>query len=232
MTDRKRLLCTICARGGSKSVPGKNIRLLGGNPLIQHSVDQAKETGLFDVIAVSSDDPEILAAADTEDKIARPLHMATDEAAKIPAIHHALSEMEERYGRFDVLVDLDATSPLRLAADIKGAVDLLLDKRCSNVITGALSHRSPYFNLVEEQPGGNVALAKQLPNAVVRRQDMPRTYDMNASIYVWDTNSFRQDPKLFYPDTMLYEMPPDRSLDIDSETDFEIVTYFFNKRKN
>ena len=201
--------------------------------MIQHSVDQAREAGLFDIIAVSSDDPKILDATDAEDKIIRPAHMATDKAAKIPAIHHALLKMEERYNnRFDVLVDLDATSPLRLAEDIKGAVDLLMNKGCRNVITGAISHRSPYFNLVEEQPDGHVELAKQLPNAVVRRQDVPRTYDMNASIYVWDTESFRQDPKLFYPDTMLYEMPPDRSLDIDSETDFEIVTYFFNKRKN
>lgn len=225
-------LCTICARGGSKSVPGKNIRLLQGKPLIQHAVDQARESGLFDLIAVSSDDDSILEATDADEKIVRPSQMATDQAAKIPAIHHALTQMEERHGFFDVLVDLDATAPLRLPEDIQGAVALFDRKQCSNVITGSISHRSPYFNLVEERDDGSVGLAKTLSNHITRRQDVPRTYDMNAAIYVWNAALFRREAKLFYPDTLLYEMPSERSLDIDNEIDFEIVNYLFDKRKD
>lgn len=221
-----RRLCTICARGGSKGVPNKNIRLLQGRPLIAHSVDQALLSGLFERIAISSDSSTILEAgraAGAHDLIERPAELATDTAAKIPVIRHCQDAVEKSQGLFDVFVDLDATSPLRIPADIAGAVELLETSRAPCVITGAPSHRSPYFNLVEAQADGSVRLAKTLEHPVVRRQDAPRTYDMNASIYVWCADHFRADPRIFYPDTRLYEMPPERSHDIDSELDFAIV---------
>jgi CMP-N,N'-diacetyllegionaminic acid synthase len=93
------------------------------------------------------------------------------------------------------------------------------------VITGAPAHRSPYFNLVEELPGGYVALSKRPGHAVVRRQDAPRCFDCNASIYVWPRATFFGAEAVLLPTTRLYEMPPARSLDIDSELDFEIVEY-------
>lgn len=219
-------LCTICARGGSKGLPGKNIRLLGGKPLIAHSIEQALESGLFDCVAVSSDDKAILEAsrnAGADVLIDRPAELATDKAPKVPVIRHAQSTVEKQRGRYDVFVDLDATSPLRVPQDISGAVRLLETTGASSVITGAPSHRSPYFNLVEERPDGSIGLAKSLDAPVTRRQDAPATFDMNASIYVWDAERFRTDPRVFYPDTRLFEMPPERSHDIDSELDFRIV---------
>ena len=229
-----RRLCTICARGGSKGVPGKNIRMLGGKPLIAHSLQQARECRLFARISVSSDDPAILAAAQAagaDDCIVRPAELATDTAPKVPVIRHAQDWVEARHGRFDTFVDLDATAPLRIPADIAGAVSLLETSGVSSVITGSSSHRSPYFNLVEERPDGSVAVAKTLEPPVTRRQDTPRTFDMNASIYAWRAAAFRNQPAVFYADTRLYEMPTERSQDIDSELDFEFVAMLAGERR-
>lgn len=228
-----RRLCTICARGGSKGVSGKNIRNLMGKPLISHSVEQAIACGLFEIIAVSSDLAAIRDAARAAGAtmiVDRPTALATDTAPKIPAIRHAQKAAEAQHGSFDTFVDLDATAPLRLPEDIAGAVAMLEGSRVSSVITGAPSHRSPYFNLVEEQPDGSVRLAKTLAKPVSRRQDVPRTFDMNASIYVWRAEVFRADPCVFYSDTRLYEMPAERSHDIDSELDFRIVEFIMSQQ--
>jgi len=225
-------LCTICARGGSKGVPGKNIRPLLGKPLIAWSIEQALASNLFEHVAVSSDDDAILAAAGRAGAtilIKRPDELARDSSAKAPAILHALQSAEAKAGtRFDVLVDLDATSPLRTIEDIQGAVDLLEASGCTNVITGAAARRSPYFNLVERGADGKVALSK--PGQVVRRQDAPAAFDMNASIYVWRRDAFVVDPKVFYNDTLLFEMPDERSQDIDSPLDFKIVELIMRER--
>jgi len=226
-------ICTICARGGSKGLPGKNIRPLLGKPMLLYSIEVAQESGLFDHIAVSSDSPEILSlarAAGVSDIVQRPPEMATDQAAKCPAIRHALLAVEERHStRFDVLVDLAVTAPLRLADDIRGAVALLEGTYVSSVITGALARHSPYFSLVEETAEGSVALSKKAD--IVRRQDAPRTFDMDGSIYVWDTAIFRIDPKVFYSDTRLYLMPQERSQDVDTDIDFAIVEMLMQRNR-
>jgi N-acylneuraminate cytidylyltransferase/CMP-N,N'-diacetyllegionaminic acid synthase len=228
-------LATICARGGSKGIPNKNLKLLGGRPLIAWSVLQAKATGLFDRIVVSSDSDAILSAslqAGADDVIDRPIAMATDEAAKVPAILHALLETERRTGeRYDILVDLDATAPLRLPEDIAGAVMLLEKSGSSNVITGNSAYRSPYFDLVELQGDGTVQLSKIPSRPIVRRQDVPVCYDMNASIYVWKRDALVANPSVFYDDTRLFEMPAERSREIDSPFDFSIVEFLFEKLK-
>lgn len=227
-------LCTICARGGSKGVPGKNIRLLHGKPLIAYSVEQARASGLFAHIAVSSDSDDILAAASAagaDIAIKRPAEMASDTAGKLPAIAHAVTQAEAISGkRFALAVDLDATSPLRLPEDITGAVMLQQQTGAKSVITGAIAHRSPYFNLVEADAQGIVHVSK--PSNVLRRQDSPACYDMNASIYVWQRDALLVDPKVFYDDTRLFEMPRDRSFDIDDELDFAIVELILTRRGN
>jgi CMP-N,N'-diacetyllegionaminic acid synthase len=230
------ILCTICARGGSKGVPGKNIRLLSGLPLIAHSIKQARATGLFPVIAVSSDSDDILQTAKTHGAdiiIKRPDALASDTAGKMPAIAHAVDSAEKETGvAYDIAVDLDATSPLRAPEDIIACVKLLQETGCSSVITGAAAHRSPYFNLVECDKNGVARLSKTLPQGIVRRQDSPPCFDMNASIYVWKRALLKNDPKVFYDDTRLYEMPRERSFDIDDELDFAIVELMMKKRQH
>ena len=229
-------LCSICARGGSKGVPGKNTRVLAGKPLIAWSIEQARAAGLFTAIAVSSDSEallEIAEAAGADVLVRRPDELATDTAPKVPVILHCLTEASTRLGEtFDVLVDLDATSPLRLPADIAGAVALLESSDAASVITGSPARRSPYFNLVEMRPDGTVDLAKKPVMPIVRRQDAPRCFDMNASIYVWRVPVFRDAPAVFYPSTRLYEMPEERSIDIDSAFDFRVVEMLMTDRLN
>lgn len=229
-------LCTICARGGSKGVKNKNIRLIAGKPLIAHSLEQARQSGLFAHIAVSSDSDAILKVAEewgADQMIQRPLELARDDSAKIPAIRHCVEQAElHTQIRFDILVDLDATSPLRLPDDILGAVTLLESKDISNVITAAPARRSPYFNLVEQDENGAVHLSKQLSSAVVRRQDSPPCFDMNASIYVWRRQAFMEQSAIFYKDTGLFIMPEERSIDIDTELDFDIVSMLMEKRSS
>ena len=228
-------ICTICARGGSKGVKNKNVKLILGKPLIAHSILQAKTSGLFDVIAVSSDSQEILQAArdyGADFFIKRPAELATDTAAKLPVIQHCVQEVEKQTGLFfDVMTDIDATSPLRTIEDLINSIDLLENhEQATNLITGAPSRRSPYFNLVEQDSKGFIQLSKKLPAAVVRRQDAPESFDMNASIYVWKRDHFFKELSIFTPNTILYEMPEERSIDIDSELDFEFVSFLAEKR--
>jgi len=226
-------LCTICARGGSKGVPSKNLRLICGRPLIAWTIMQAKASGLFDHIVVSSDAKAILTTAvdsGADAIIVRPDGLASDVAAKVPAIRHAVLEAERQIGRrFDVVADLDVTAPLRLPEDIVGAVKLLEERAVSSVVTGAPARRSPYFNLLERNVDGSVRVSKPLASAVIRRQDAPACFDMNASIYAWPRDNFVADPRVFYPNTLLYEMPAERSHDIDTEVDFMIVDFLFEK---
>ncbi|KKH61230.1 hypothetical protein DU75_09520, partial [Methanosarcina mazei] len=146
-------LCTICVRSGSKGVINKNIRELADKPLLAHSILQAKKSNLFQAIAVSSDSDEILNIAkrwEADYLVKRPYKLASDEAPKIPVIQHTLQTAEElTHQHFDVIVDLDATSPLRNISDISNVVTMLESNHVSNVITGTPARRSPYFNIVE-----------------------------------------------------------------------------------
>lgn len=225
-------LCTICARGGSKGVKGKNIRTLLGKPLIAHSIMQAKNSGLFEAVAVSSDSAAILAVArewGADYLIQRPNELASDQAAKLPAIRHCVAEVEREIGYgFDIIVDLDATSPLRSEEDIRQAIALLEAGGVGNVITAMPARRSPYFNLVELNIKGVPEVSKPLKAAIVRRQDAPKCYDMNASIYVWKREVLFSSDTVFNGDTKLYVMPEERSIDIDSELDFTFVEFLIS----
>ncbi len=227
-------ICTICARGGSKGVPGKNIRPLMGKPLLAHSIEQARESGLFDAIAVSSDDDDILSIGlewKATHEVLRPQDLSTDQASKISAIAHCVDRVESIEGSsFDTVVDLDVTSPLRSVDDIRNAVKFLESGHADNVVSGAPSRRSPYFNLVEADEEGYVQLSKKTAKPIVRRQDSPRCYDLNASIYVWRRENLSKDKLLFQSKTALYEMPEERSWDIDTDLDFLIVEALMKRK--
>lgn len=226
MKNRK-ILCTICARGGSKGVKNKNIRLLNGKPLIAHTIEQAKKSELFDHIVVSSDSDEIIDVAKSygaEVFFKRPDELASDFSGKLDVIRHALIESEKYYNtKFEYHVDLDATSPLRDVSDITESFKQFLENNNDILVTGAPARRSPYFNLIEVDKDGHVGLSKTLPENIVRRQDSPDCYDMNASIYIWKREALISNNTLFIDNTGIYVMPEERSQDIDSELDFKIV---------
>ncbi len=227
-----RLLCTICARAGSKGVTNKNLRPINSKPLIVYSLEQARATDLFEQIVVSSDSSEIRNVALANGAtfaVERPNELASDTAPKLPAIRHCVDAAEKKFGKFEIIVDLDATAPLRRPEDIFGAVNLLESTDADNVITGTPAHRSPYFNLVETDRNGIVSLSKQPKHAIDRRQDSPECFDMNASIYVWRRDALFANETLFTNNTRLFVMPRERSFDIDSQADFEMVEWMMTK---
>ena len=228
-------LAVICARGGSKGVEGKNLRPLAGKPLIAHSIVQAKQSGVFTAVAVSSDSADILETArkwGADNVVQRPHELATDAAPKVPAIRHCAEAVERAMGiAFDVIVDLDATAPLRNLDDVRGVVRLLEESGAANVVTGMKARRSPYFNLVERDGCGRVHLSKQPVNPIARRQDAPECFDLNASVFAWTREAlFSADDSALGNDTLLYEMPEERSIDIDSETDFRFAEFLMTMK--
>ncbi len=229
-----RKICTVCARGGSKGVKDKNLRELLGKPLIAHTLAHAFESGIFDDVAVSSDSPAILAVAaqcGVRHLVERPAALATDTAAKVPAIRHCVETIEGRLGlRFDVCVDLDATAPLRTPDDVRNSVALLKARGASNLFSVVLARRSPYFNLVEVDESGIARLSKKLQHPVVRRQDAPLCYDMNASIYVWQRDALDVADTVFLGTTAVYVMDHRSAFDIDDEVDLRIVELLLKER--
>lgn len=225
-------LCTICMRGGSKGVPGKSLRVLCGKPLMAHTIEQAKESGLFEHIVVSTDSVEIAEMSKSfgaEAWFLRPAELATDEAPKLPAIRHAFLESEKHYRqKFNVLVDLDITSPLRLVRDITQAYDQFIHEDADILITASPARKNPYFNMVEKVDG-RIRRVKQLDKPLVRRQDAPVVYDMNASIYIWKRDALLNCDTLFTKKTSLYVMPEERSLDIDTELEWKLVEFIMSK---
>jgi len=229
-----KVLCTICARGGSKGVKNKNIRNLVGKPMIAHTVLQAKECGLFEHIVISTDSDAIAKAAQeygAEVFFKRDATMASDTAGKLDVIKDAFLRSEVHYNEtYDYLIDLDATAPLRDTQDIINAFEQFLKDDNDNLITAMPSRRSPYFNLVEVSKEGKVALSKSLSGSVNRRQDAPKSYDMNASIYIWKRDTLLKENTIFLEKTGLYVMPEERSFDVDCELDFKIVKLLMKEK--
>lgn len=232
----KSILCTICARGGSKGVKNKNIKQIGGKPLIAYTIEQAKASELFEHIVISTDSDEIAnisKAYGAEVFFKRIDEMANDTAGKLDVIKDAFKRSEEYYNKkFDYLIDLDATAPLRKVEDIINSFNQFIENNNDNLITAMPSRRSPYFNLVEQDKDGKVYLSKKLDSSIVRRQDAPKSYDMNASIYIWKRKTILNENSLFLDNTGLYIMPEERSIDIDTELDYKFVEFLMKENKN
>lgn len=230
-------LCTICARGGSKGVKNKNIRPLHGKPLIVYSIEHAIQSNLFQRLVVSTDSDEIANIAQkagAEIFFKRSKLLSSDTSGKLEVIRDAFIRSEQHFQtRFDQLIDLDATSPLRSIEDIRNAITDFEKKQYSNLFSVCKSRRNPYFNLIEIDKNHKVSLSKKLPNNdILRRQDAPKTYDMNASIYIWNRDTILNENSLFLDKTGIYIMPEERSFDIDTELDFKIINTLLKNQQN
>ena len=223
----KQILCTICARGGSKGLPNKNLLKIGDKSLIGHTLTQAKAIEAIDCIIVSSDSNEILKEGEiyaADILLQRSAKLASDDAGKIDAIIDCLNHAESNLNKhFDYVIDLDVTSPLRNLIDIENCLEFTKDQGFKNLITVTNSKKNPYFNQIEITNEGP-QLVKSGHN-VKGRQSAPKVYDMNASIYVWSRDFLINEKTLFSRDTIVYDMPEERSLDIDNELDFKIVKH-------
>jgi CMP-N,N'-diacetyllegionaminic acid synthase len=220
-------LATICARKGSKGLPGKNTRLLGGIPLVERAIIQAKEAEVFSHIAISSDDEEVLRighANKVDYVLSRPNQYCGDYVSKPETIANLVLSAEKHLGiKFGTVTDLDVTAPLRNVEDIVGAMKLHHASKADSVITATRSRHNPYFNMIEINSDGKVRLSKPGDLNVISRQSAPDCYDMNAAVHVWRRDALVSEPKVFFENTILYEMPADRSIDIDSILDFRLV---------
>ena len=225
------ILCTICVRGGSKGVKNKNIKKINNKPLVSYTIEQAIKSKIFKCIAVSSDSDKILNVAKkngVKDLIKRPPKLARDDSPKIPVIRHCLIEMEKKYNKnFDIIIDLDATSPLRNILDIKKALKKMILDKNNNLFTVCLSRRNPYFNAVEFK-NNKIQPVKNLMKKLTSRQAAPIVYDMNASIYIWKRNLLLRSDTVFHKKTSVYLMPEKRSIDIDTEFDYKMVSDLLN----
>lgn len=224
-------IITICARGGSQGVPGKNIRPLCGKPLIAWTIEQAFASGVADRVFVSTDDEAIAGVARSfgaEVPWLRPAHLATSTAGKLPVIQHLVAWVEGSVGPVSRVIDLDPTSPLRDLEDIR-ACDGMLDEGADLVITGYESDKNPYFNMVERKPDGNWGRVCTPAAEVLGRQGAPRVYAMNASIYAWRRASLG-DSLWTAGRIALHAMPRERSVDIDAPIDFDFVELLMKRK--
>ena len=231
-----KILATVCARAGSKGVPGKNTRLLHGKPLILHTIDLAKSLHLFEDIVVSTDSEDIRQLALTADVAApflRSAELSTDSAPKIPfVVRHCLLQAERLLQKkYDAIVDLDPTSPLRSADDVFGALQQFHESGCPNLISATSARKSPYFNLLEYDNRGEIRLSKPRKQIPTSRQAGPQCFDMNASIYIWQRDTLIKEDSIFLNGTELFLMPPERSVDIDEEIDFDFVDHLLSKAR-
>ena len=233
MEKKLNTLCTVCLRGGSKGVPGKNLRPLLGKPLMEYTILQAMESQLLDDIVISTDSEDIASIARKMGLhvwFLRPKHLASDQAAKIPVIIHALHEAEKYYNKkYSIIVDLDATSPLREMSDIDKSMEQFLNADSSNLVTVCKARKNPYFNMIEKR-NGQYKIVKEMETPIIRRQDAPEIFEMNASIYIWKRSCLLSNQSIINKDTDCYVMPEDKSLDIDSESDFRYVEYLMKNR--
>lgn len=224
-------IITICARGGSQGLPGKNVRPLMGKPLIAWTIEQARECGLAQGVYVSTDNKEIAAAAKAHGATVpflRPPDLATSSAPKLPVIQHLVDWVETHQMPVDRIIDLDPTSPLRDVADIRACAQLL-DEETDAVITGYESDKNPYFNMVERKPNGFYERVCMPPGEIAGRQLAPKVYAMNASIYVWHRRTLA--PSLWaHPRIRLHPMPRERSIDIDDAIDFDLVELLLKRK--
>ena len=226
MYKNKTILCVIPARGGSKGVPGKNIKDLCGKPLIAYSIEQAKAARFIDRIIVDSDDEAILQVGrrfGAETPFVRPANLARDDSSIFDVLVHAVEWLEQKENyHFDILLLLHTTTPLRTSQDIDECLMTLVEKNANNVFSVASSYKNPYFNMVELEPRSGIAKLCKTGN-FFNRQEAPKVFDMNSSIYAWDKNAFLKYRSHFTDQTYIYEMPRERSVDIDEPLDFKIA---------
>jgi CMP-N,N'-diacetyllegionaminic acid synthase len=212
------VLALITARGGSKGLPGKNVRPVQGRPLIDFTIAAARGAACVDRVVLSTDDDEIARVAEAcgcEVPFRRPAALASDTATSMDVVLHALDQLPQH----DIVVLLQPTSPARESGDIDAAVQRLLEANAPACVSVCAAEESPYwmFSL------GHQARLKPLLDtpATTRRQDLPPVYVLNGAVYAARTDALKRMGSFLGPETVAHVMPRERSIDIDTLEDFE-----------
>ena len=224
----------IFARGGSKGLPGKNIRPLNGKPLIVWSIEHALAVKRIDRVIVSTDSDEIAELArqyGAEVPFMRPAELAGDNSPEWLAWRHALNYLRESTGALpEVMVSVPTTAPLRLPIDIENCLDEYEKGNADMVITVTDAHRSPYFNMVKTNADGSVGLVNPPQSTIARRQDAPVVYDMATVCYVANPEFVMTHNATFEGKVKAVNIPTERAIDIDTLLDFQIAESLLNIR--
>jgi len=230
--DNFSMLALIPARGGSKGVPGKNIRPLCGKPLIAWTIDQAKKSKYVDHILVSTDSEDIATIAreyGADVPFLRPESLATDGAKAIDVILHAIDYLEQHGRLYDLVMYLQPTSPLRQAEDMDTAVELLFSAKAQVIVSVCESGFNPdIINILPPDRCMKHFLKPEFINK--NRQDHPTYYKINGAIYLAYSHYLRLHRILFGDETYAYIMNRDKSVDIDSEMDFRLADFILNNQ--
>lgn len=215
----------IFARGGSKGLPGKNIKPLAGKPLLQYSIESAMASDLIEKVFVSTDDADIAAIAKLNGAVVidRPGELASDQSPEWLSWRHAIKWVKERYGEFNIFVSLPATSPLRGVADIDAAIQKLEKQKADICISVTEASRSPFFNMVKQCKNGYVELVSKPKSEVARRQDAPKVFDMTTVVYAAFPEFILNNYGLFSGKVTSIEVPKERAVDIDDIYDFKFA---------
>lgn len=230
------ILVTICARGGSKGIPGKNIKLVGGKPLLNYTAEIAKAFALkynADII-LSTDSPDIIkvgAECGLKTEYVRPDYLANDTCGKPDAIKDAMFWAENKNGkRYNFVIDLDVTSPIRTMEDIENCINLIeKDDNALTVFSVNNCARNPYFNMVQQQSDGYYSVV--LGGKYTTRQSAPKVYDMNASIYVYRREALDiENPKAITQRSLAYVMDH-ICFDLDEPSDYDYLAYLLDSGK-
>jgi len=224
----------IFARGGSKELPGKNIRIMAGKPLIAWTIELALAMNMFESVVVSTDSEEIADVArlyGANVPFMRPSELATDESPEWSAWKHAAEYLlESNLSQPGPLISLPATAPLRLPSDVEKCIDLYFESEADAVISVTKSARNPKYNMVSKTKDSKVELLDSSEQNLARRQDAPQTFDITTVCYVLDTEFLFKKQSLFEGRVEAIEIPQERSVDIDSLFDFRIAEFLIRER--
>ncbi|BDQ36596.1 acylneuraminate cytidylyltransferase [Pseudodesulfovibrio nedwellii] len=218
----------IFARGGSKGVPGKNIRPLGGIPLIGHAIKAGQDSGLLDRIIVSTDDEAIADTArqlGAEVPFMRPTELAQDNSPEWLAWRHAINAVDD----FDIFVSLPCTAPMRIGDDVRRCIETFESDKCDMVITAREAERHPSFNMITVDTAGYATIAMPIGTDIIRRQEAPPVFDMTTVCYVTTPNFILEHDAVFQGKVKMVEIPPERAVDIDTELDFAFAEFLMER---
>ena len=228
------VVAVVFARAGSKGVPDKNLRVVGGRPLVAWAVDVARQVGAIDRVLVSTDSPRIAeaaAAAGAEVPFLRPESLAGDTSPEWLSWRHALHHLREADGHLpELLVSVPTTSPLRSAGDVSACISAARDADWDAVITVTPAQRSPYFNMVSIDDSGRAAVAWADVSGPTRRQDAPVLYDVCTVAYAARPEYVLSADGLFAGRVGAVVVAQERSLDIDTEHDLHVADLLLRHR--
>lgn len=220
----------IFARGGSKGIPGKNIRPLGGRPLIAWSIDTALESRMIERVVVSTDDPEIAAIArdcGAETPFLRPAELARDDSPEWLAWRHAITALPDQVGMF---VSLSPTAPLRSVEDVERCIEMASQDDCDIAITVTPAGRSPWFNMVVRTPDGACRLVNRSAEVFHNRQQAPEVFDMTTVAYAARPAFILDAGDIFEGRVKAVVVPRERAVDIDTELDMKFAEFLLSQR--